>query len=221
VNPTSKLSDVRPQLMPFHISYTGEAPVSTYFIVKTSPVSYDASKHASEDSSNASGPPLPVPDTKSTYTAAFRGRTMHGLDVCLPQGYTGLILHSDDPSTRSDSPIPSIPAKRKRGGDSTPTKLLEKRNGRGIRRTRSSAATEADGNPDVTAEDMYALMSRTDDDVSESSSLVGVGASETSTNRRLTPMSTFGSIVVWHPDRLVDVGQDEYIRAMDEWTRLA
>ena len=225
VNPSSELSDVRPHLMPFHINYTGEAPVSTYFIVKDSPVlsipSHDASKHVPDNSSNASGAPPPAINTKPTYASAFRGRAMHGLEVSLPQGYTGLVLHTKDASTRSSTPTPVIPMKRKPGEDSIPGKLLQKKKGKGIPKTRSSAM-DMDDSLDIPADDMYAFMSRADDDSSESPTLVGAGgASDNSMNRSLTPVSAFGSIVVWQPDMPVDEGRDEYIRAMDEWTRLA
>ena len=199
--------------------------MSTYFIVKSPRVSstpLDASKHVLDISNDMSGPPPSVLSAKSTYTATFRGRAMHGLGVSLPQGYMGLVLHSKDASIQSSSPTPTIPMKRKRGGDSTPSKLLEKKKGRGIRKTRSSAAMDMDDIPDIGgADDMYTLMSQVDDSSESSSLVVAGGTPNNSMNKCLTPVRAFGSIVVWQPDMPVDEGRDEYIRAMDEWTRLA
>ena len=36
-------------------------------------------------------------DIDKRFISSFRGRTIHGLTVDLPTGYTGLLLHSDDP----------------------------------------------------------------------------------------------------------------------------
>ncbi|CAE6467859.1 unnamed protein product [Rhizoctonia solani] len=60
-----------PQLLPLHIDYDGPAPVDTYF--------------------------HPAKDSNGTHIAAFRGRTLCGVDLPLPAGYTGAVL-----STKSD-----------------------------------------------------------------------------------------------------------------------
>ncbi|CAE6416190.1 unnamed protein product [Rhizoctonia solani] len=60
-----------PQLLPLHIDYDGPAPVETYF-------------HATKESNG-------------NQTATFRGRTLHGVNLTLPEGYSGAVL-----STKSD-----------------------------------------------------------------------------------------------------------------------
>ncbi|CEL56431.1 putative protein C12B10,15c OS=Schizosaccharomyces pombe (strain 972 / ATCC 24843) GN=SPAC12B10.15c PE=4 SV=1 [Rhizoctonia solani AG-1 IB] len=103
-----------PQLLPFHIDYDGPAPVDTYF-------------HVTKDSNG-------------TQVSAFRGRTVCGINLPLPEGYAGAVL-----STKSDK---------------TGEKQLE-------------------------------------------------------------TASTFDEITLWRADIPVDVGSDEYARAIDEWTRMA
>ncbi|KAF8141375.1 ribonuclease H2, subunit C [Boletus edulis] len=39
--------------------------------------------------------------------------------------------------------------------------------------------------------------------------------------RKLVPLSTFNSFMLWTPDRPLDEGRDEYVKALAEWTRLA
>ncbi|CAE6410346.1 unnamed protein product [Rhizoctonia solani] len=55
-----------PQLLPLHIDYDGPAPVDTYF-------------HVTKGSNG-------------TQIAAFRGRTMHGVNLPLPEGYSGAVF---------------------------------------------------------------------------------------------------------------------------------
>jgi hypothetical protein len=64
-----------PQLLPLNIDYDGPAPVDTYFNVKT--------------------------EENGTKTAAFRGRSMYGTNLGLPDGYTGVVL-STKTSTKGD-----------------------------------------------------------------------------------------------------------------------
>lgn len=39
--------------------------------------------------------------------------------------------------------------------------------------------------------------------------------------RQLVPVSTFSSFTIWSPDIPVDEGKDEYVRTLIEWTKLA
>ncbi|KAB5592553.1 hypothetical protein CTheo_4020 [Ceratobasidium theobromae] len=65
-----------PQLFPFHIDYDGPAPVNTYF---------------SE-----------TKDENGNKTAAFRGRSLYGMDLTLPDGYTGAVLSTDQNASATD-----------------------------------------------------------------------------------------------------------------------
>ncbi len=72
-----------------------------------------------------------------------------------------------------------------------------------------------------TEEDMYAIMSRVEDEIEVEEVAPLAPTSTISPEMQLRPTGKFNSIVVWHPDAPVDSGKDEYIRAIDEWTRLS
>ncbi|KAJ7493311.1 ribonuclease H2, subunit C [Mycena galericulata] len=110
------LPNASPNLMPFHIEHDGPAPIATYFLVEA------ASEHVgkppplteakpTEDTEMATetdttlelegAVPTPrepptlsrrVTDATTRFIATFRGRTMQGLKVELPPGYTGVIM---------------------------------------------------------------------------------------------------------------------------------
>ncbi|CAE6451934.1 unnamed protein product [Rhizoctonia solani] len=70
-----------PQLLPFHIDHDGPAPVDTYF-------------HA-------------IKESNGTQTAAFRGRAMYGVNLSLPDGYSGAVL-STKPDKNGDKRLESV-----------------------------------------------------------------------------------------------------------------
>ena len=209
-SPSVCVRDVTPFLMPFHIGYTGSAPVSTYFDAKTPTKPFQATP-ANGDASIASlpeAPGLPVcpegtNNLQDTYTAAFRGRSLHGVRVPLPEGFLGYLLQSNEPE------LPEGSSKRKREDLST---SQPGKKARRPPRTRSVTVKEE------IEEDMYAVMSRVEDEIE----VEGVAPqSIILPEREFRPTGKFDSIVVWHPDVPVDRGKDEYVRAIDEWTRLS
>ena len=72
----SPLPTCNPNLMPFHIKHTGPAPVSMF--LRVDKMTADEETRMNERS-----------------ISSFRGRTIHGLTVDVPTGYTGLLLHGD------------------------------------------------------------------------------------------------------------------------------
>ncbi|KAI0339555.1 hypothetical protein BDW22DRAFT_1361090 [Trametopsis cervina] len=212
-----------PQLMPFHISYTGPAPVSTYFRVKpASKPDYGAAADLNQTTSS-----LPTTDSQSTLVeesqpaegtsqlslqststttltpdvdmtteqepndtsnhlvAAFRGRTVRGLKVDLPPGYSGVILTPADASA----------TKANKANESKQASTY-KRASRGAK-----SQIDEDEKPDL-AELADAL-------------------DEAVPVRTLQASSTFSSFVLWNADRPVDDGRDEYLRSLTEWTKLS
>lgn len=232
------LTTRQPNLMPFHIGYSGPAPISTYFRVKSTPaptfgtvtdtpiipapldavesqdlMDSQATAAVEEDSEAiASSSSLPNSTSASSsatlandvvmaaeglaqvslqrhYIAAFRGRGMHGLEVDLPEGYSGLVLHAPDANERSSRS--EEPARKK--GKATES-------GRGGRtRAKKDDIAEDEEQQDTDMQDLDADAQR----------------------RALRPLGTFASFVLWHPDIPVDEGKDEYIRSLTEWTKLA
>ncbi|MBW0534421.1 hypothetical protein O181_074136 [Austropuccinia psidii MF-1] len=62
-------------LMPFSIDYDGPAQISTYFLPR--PLAPE---------------PTPGGENQSCFEASFRGRYLHGTQLKVPQGYTGIVL---------------------------------------------------------------------------------------------------------------------------------
>ncbi|KAI0058881.1 hypothetical protein BV25DRAFT_1918988 [Artomyces pyxidatus] len=220
------LPERQPHLMPFHVAYTGPAPISTYFRVKPAPDASTHPKDVSKDTGDAkeaedttavvivaseqvavevdstavvatvsvvvpNPPDVPTPSTfgliqklsktAKRFVSAFRGRVMHGVEVALPEGYSGVVLRGDADMKGK--------AKESSGRG---------RNGNG-RPTRRSAKSKVD----ATEEDEEQT------DIDEP--LV----------RTLKPTAQFSSFVLWHPDIPVDEGKDEYLRSLTEWVSLA
>lgn len=211
------LSGETPQLVPFHIDYSGPAPISTYFLVGDTP-----------------SPPnsMPFATIKRAFSAAFRGRLMHGINVMIPESYMGLAVRIDALAGTSDSTNEkakkSSKLKRTQTDGLSPTKakrrvkesLMVPQN---LRRTRGRAvAHEAMiiSAAETGDENSYAMMSDVvigQEDVNPAI----VSPEDISTTRFMTPVGVFNSVNVWHPDVPIDDARDEYLRCMDEWTRLA
>lgn len=106
----SPLPTCNPNLMPFHIEHTGPAPVSMFLRVEKMKPDEEI-KGAVVDvamKSDLLAPPLQgqdqdqptaVKDLDRRFISSFRGRTIHGLTVDVPTGYTGLLLHGDPQPT--------------------------------------------------------------------------------------------------------------------------
>jgi hypothetical protein len=92
-----------PNLMPFHIDYTGKAPIDAYFQVKEQSSRYVAQPTVADTDQNDSEPDLraePIFTTtadKTRFVSTFRGRTVDGVEVGLPEGYGGITLRDVGP----------------------------------------------------------------------------------------------------------------------------
>ena len=218
-----------PHLMPFHIQYSGPAPMSTYFRIQPTPspesppcfppsavveIRLGSSSTAVEspeesektpavstvvtateeiktetdsDTKQPSAQPLrPGPIERLSRSAkrfisSFRGRTVHGVEVPLPKGYSGLVLRGDAEGRTQTTT--SSKAKRR------PARIL--------RRQAPEEVTEDD--------DMEGILPPEED----------------RPVRVLKPSARFDSFVLWHPDIPVDEEMDEYLRSLSEWVNIA
>jgi hypothetical protein len=199
-----------PNLMPFNIKYTGTAAVSTYFRPRPPPVQADLPSGESQegtsqlstatDSQNDAEPstkPQTTTDAmpkKEPLVATFRGRTVRGTRIPVPHGYTGVVLVGVD-TNKSNQPPSSPPPLGHRPS----------------RRSRHVIHVDEDDGPqDV---DM--------DDAGGGADVDSQGEEEESPTRTLTLASQFSSFMVWNHDIAVDDGRDEYIRSLNEWTKLS
>ncbi|SJL10925.1 uncharacterized protein ARMOST_14321 [Armillaria ostoyae] len=180
------LPSCSPNLMPFHIDYDGPAPISTFLRVEEhvtenldEPVP-DGPK--AESSTTAAGPAPSLARRAASYlVSSFRGRTLHGTQIDVPAGYTGLVLKGVDG------------LKKEKGKGKAPQAHSPSR------ATRRSARNRCDDD-----EDMEEYEAATQ-------SLAPV----------LNPTAQFSSFVLWHPDTLGREKDDEYVRSLNEWTKLS
>jgi hypothetical protein len=106
----SPLPTCNPNLMPFHIKYTGPAAVSMFFHVEKMKAEEGEVKEQNDkkevleenpvQTQNPTSTPVSsetsiLKDADKRFISSFRGRTIHGLTMDVPTGYTGLLLHGD------------------------------------------------------------------------------------------------------------------------------
>ncbi|KAF9224123.1 hypothetical protein BS17DRAFT_780505 [Gyrodon lividus] len=153
---------------------------------------------------------LPIPRPASSnlerLVAAFRGRQMYGQAVGLPEGYGGLVLQA-----------PSLDAKGQGKEDARASSKPPFKSTKAKSKSKSTRATRQSTRGGNMEED--------DDEGShmdgEGGDCVSPPPDPSAPIRKLIPASTFSSFTLWTPDRPVDEGRDEYMRALAEWTRLA
>jgi hypothetical protein len=213
--------------MPFHIQYSGPAPVSTYFRIQPAPlqeshpcppsVAVDAQLVSAasavvstpEEKENVpafsavvtasaeikpeidqtiklppSQPLRPGPierlsGSAKRFISSFRGRTVHGVEVPLPKGYSGIVLRGDaDGRTQTTTTGKRQPARK--------------------------------------------LRRQLPEEVPEDDDMAGILPPEEERPARvLKPSARFDSFVLWHPDIPVDEEMDEYLRSLSEWVNIA
>ena len=288
--PTTKtLPTCSPNLMPFHIAYSGDAPVSTYFRVKEAPppsylgettkglkamtisredtvpamdtgapslggnLSQSATPTLSEapsmtetesqqtlvasstastalssrtdissatravdeegdtrmDTSEDPASTLVTPsgDVGQHYIATFRGRTVRGLRVALPEGYAGVILEAPD--------VGKVDAKGK--GRAVDTEQpTSKAKARGRARNSGKGRKSKRG-----AEEEEKELHEADEHEHDVSLAPELAGEDSGPVRTLQAASTFSSFVLWNPDIPVNENKDEYMRTLKEWVGLA
>lgn len=220
--PKTPIPTCSPNLMPFHIQYSGPAPISTYFRVKTAPVSNHLANASNDTSSgdvadsqlslegtsdsqatlvsqastsfssgsastyagNVGAQAISGEDEGEGLVAAFRGRTVRGAKIDLPEGFAGVVL--DDAQSKHAAPVSTAQDSQR---SARPSRVPSKK--RGV------VAVEDADEGDVAMDD------------------------PTGPVRTLQATGTFSSFVLWNPDIPMDEGRDEYLRSLMEWTKIA
>lgn len=224
-----------PNLMPFHVSYTGPAPVSTYFRPKAARkpdygeetttidlpdvlASDSQSTLVDEPSSNASTSQLSLASTSTaivTPDVEIKPDADHSVTaehlIAAFRGRTVRGLTVDLPSGYAGVVL-SAPEAMHRGGATTSTSYT------------SSARQEAKfdghlpyGKPGIRG----SKQSREDNSEESDNSELAGSLDELKPVRRMEVAATFSSFVLWNADVPVDAGRDEYLRSLTEWTSLA
>jgi len=147
---------------------------------------------------------------KTRYVAAFRGRTIHGLEMEVPEGYAGFILGVEGEANKeveTKKGSDEVSSKRKleessSGKSKVSKKVQHSRKGRTTRN--STPVVEVEDEP---MEDVHQSQEPNND--------------EDAAERILVPTAGFSSFTIWSADNVIDAGKDEYIRSLDEWVRMS
>lgn len=184
-------------------------------------------------------------DADKRFISTFRGRTIHGLTIDLPPGYGGLVLRCEgndtvNPGTggasaeaaytnskgraKPDGKTGSAGTSGKgKGKEEQQSKKAPPRRGR---LTRSATLSK----PEVIAVEEEPVQEAEDDKMANITPTRGDdngdddGDGEVPNKhpvRRLVPHAQFSSFTLWHQDRPVDKGRDEYCRTLTEWFALS
>ncbi|KAF8635380.1 hypothetical protein AX15_000385 [Amanita polypyramis BW_CC] len=227
--PKDALPTCTPNLMPFHINYSGPALISTYMQVEPSHETVGAPAKSVEDPTtsapqtnenegdnvggiqslevDASQTEPVVVGASKRFISSFRGRTIHGLDIDLPEGYGGLILRTEGHGANSTSATSST---RHEEADTTKVKRVTRRSKRIVARD-DAGEVELEMSEKVVQEvEIMDLTRGLDED-----------DFERLPTQMLIPTAQFSSFRLWNPDIPADEGADEYTRSLTEWTRLA
>ena len=177
--------------------------------------------------------PPAIESSEKRFVSAFRGRTIHGLDIPIPTGYGGLILQSDAPEP-SSSTTPAAKSKGKeaakeepptarttRGKTRNQTKKAQSSSGRLIGSSRPPQGVVYDVEEDDEAEKAKGNDGEDADVDMDTTEDVAAAARLDAPVKNLIPTAQFSEFRLWQPDRPVDKNKDEYFRTMQEWFSLA
>lgn len=236
--PERQLPDSVPNLMPFHIAYTGPAPMSTYFRVKTAPeptygqevrlpkplVSADV-QESMDSQATLVEEPEPTPGVGSSSSATTLASSATSPDVMMRDEATGASTSGASHFVASfrGREIRGTKVDLPEGYAGIVLRAPDETKGKGV----DSRRKERDEEKPNTKRRVTRRAKRAQEVIEvqdEDDAMDTQGAAPPSDEdpvRVLQPVSTFSSFVLWHPDNPVDPGRDEYMRSLKEWTRLA
>ncbi|KAG2137555.1 ribonuclease H2, subunit C [Suillus bovinus] len=245
---TFDLPECLPNLMPFHISHSGPAPISTYFRVKPSL----SSPHLSLTQNTSNDTHLSTDDSQNTLVAEESQCSLATIAESQSasleedsQGCTarvGAMVVDADSGTQASSSSEVARAPPPVEGSLSNSFIAAFRgrqvHGRtvdlpqgygGIVLSAPSGDAKSQGDETGTVKTMAQTKgkrrtTRTCSRQMETDEDDAVDANHDGSRveiRRLTPVSRFSSFTVWSPDIPVDEGKDEYLRSLTEWTKLA
>ncbi|KAG5641964.1 hypothetical protein DXG03_003856 [Asterophora parasitica] len=154
-------------------------------------------------------------DATTRFISTFRGRTIQGLKLQLPEGYGGVVLRGEGVADgkRRDA---------KNGEDERRRKPKSKTNGKGNAATAKGRTTRSKTRAEEQDDEAEPENMDVDDDKNP-----GVRAEQDhslaheETGQTLAISSQFSSFVLWQADHPVDENRDDYVRSLTEWTQLA
>lgn len=245
-SPSRALPTSSPNLMPFHIEYSGPAPISRYFHPEPAPATNETRNLTTSLSSgsvvtlterSASG------TSESQSSVATSVTAVEAIDLLEATDTIGAETQPSPELDSADSSKPKLVAAfRGRRVVGQAVKLPDGYGGLVLQApSLKSTATNRGGTsgffePPSAASSKSANSRRTtrrsararelDEDATMEE---GADSAEEDSqhrlspeaSRQLVPVSTFSSFTIWSPDTPVDEGKDEYMRTLIEWTKLA
>jgi hypothetical protein len=165
----------------------------------------------------------PIEELDKRFISTFRGRTIHGLTIDLPDGYAGVVLKSTSRADRFDEKALVRDAQRTKDVDVDVEMELRSQRRRG--RLRSSAAPRKGTVIAIEDDDKKSSPSKTFDephgDDVEMAEPFATPSEIEGPLRTLAPTARFDSFTLWQADRIVNKSNDEYWRTLTEWIGLA
>ncbi|RDB18478.1 hypothetical protein Hypma_000313 [Hypsizygus marmoreus] len=235
-----------PYLMPFHIDYSGQAPISTYLRVEAANETVGAPPRHNAENTTKIGSSTDLDIETTTATAAEDETNPDANSIqkaeMPPTPEPTLLKRVTDATTRFISSFRGrtihglkveLPSGyvgvvlRAEGAGETKGK------GREMEKTnaKSNGKMKANGKKNATKrktrsaaraeEDEDYERKDEGDEVNGDAMYIDVDADAEKSLRTLIPSSQFSSFVLWHADNPVDEGRDEFFRSLTEWTRLA
>lgn len=246
---TLDLPECSPNLMPFHISHSGPAPISTYFRVKPSSPHLSLTQNTSNEihlSTDNSQNTLVAEESQGSLTtiAESQSASLEEDSQACPAGAGAMVVDADSGTQAgSSSEVARAPPATPPVDDSLGNSFIAAFRGRqlhgrtvdlpqgygGIVLSAPSSDAKSRGDDTGTVETMAQTkgkgrVTRTCSRQMETEEDDAADADHDDSRveiRRLTPVSRFSSLTVWSPDIPVDEGKDEYLRSLTEWTKLA
>ncbi|CAG8583811.1 1045_t:CDS:1 [Acaulospora colombiana] len=241
------IPSTEPSLMPFHIAYSGPAPISTYFLEKPftpgdhrSTSIQKAAKEGSSksldpfngsqtkveettDEKNSDAQQNPAQDKNEMFSAAFRGRRVIGQFVRVPEGFTGVIL------TGTGTPTVLQPNVNTKASVSKPAADTSKSTGRAAAlKAKAAAKLKAKGKQlslDDPADESQPPEDESRQEIPNEEKILSnndnISRRNSVDERAFEITAKFQSFKLWNPDVPVDEGSDEYIRSLQEWMVLS
>ncbi|KAJ3987850.1 ribonuclease H2, subunit C [Lentinula detonsa] len=241
---SNALPQCTPNLMPFHIAYTGPAPVSTYFRVDDAKTQVGCPEPVQNDAQAGTAGPSIESFPRDSDVAKSLSSEHDGI-ISISESGTEQKLDGCGTSESSSKPIPNGQPRftstfRGRVVQGLKVDIPEGYTGvvfRSEDETGESQNVSKDeppsgkgkGKPTTAVQQKQgrttrrSLRSRAVDD--ETMNIDAEEQQEDVLNSHstlnLAPSSKFESFVLWHPDIPVDTGRDEYMSAIGEWMRIA
>lgn len=157
----------------------------------------------------------PIDEFDKRFISTFRGRSIHGLTIDLPDGYGGVVLKS---MNYQAAMVPTATGDGRLKDDDVDFEM-EPRGKRRRGRLRSSAAPRKGmvvtiSDDDNTAQDSGSLNYDSND--IEMATPLSMSNGLGGPKRILVPTSRFDSFTLWQADRMVNKSNDEYWRTLTE-----